>query len=190
MAVTTLTTSAKPDGSGMDVATAYKAARRKGLPADGILLLVSIPRQAMAIVKDGKVAQTYTISTSMYGTGSKDGSNRTPLGLHRIEDRFGDGQPAGRIFRQRVATDGICKPSEWSQADADDLVLSRIMRLRGMTPGLNAGAGIDSYSRCIYIHGTAQEHLLGKPASHGCVRMGNRDVVELFDRIKGKDTWC
>jgi hypothetical protein len=122
----------------------------------------------------------YPVSTSKYGIGSQAGSNKTPLGQHRIEKKFGEGAPEGMIFKARRSTGQI---AEMDAPGAGDLVTTRIMWLKGLEPGENSGRGRDSYKRYIYIHGTAEEKKIGEKASHGCIRMNNRDVIELFDRV-------
>lgn len=103
---------------------------------------------------------------------------------------IGDGAPAGMVFASRRATGSVLSRSELRSGGGPDLIVTRILRLRGLEPGRNAGRGVDSYARFIYIHGTNQEHLLGRPASHGCIRMSNRDVIDLFRRTRGRPTFC
>ncbi|KHD07795.2 hypothetical protein PN36_28985 [Candidatus Thiomargarita nelsonii] len=122
----------------------------------------------------------YPVSTSKYGIGSEAGSNKTPLGLHHIKNKIGDGAPQGMIFKARQSTKRV---AEMNAVGAGDLVTTRIMWLKGLEPGQNSGRGIDSYRRYIYIHGTAEENKIGQPASHGCVRMYNSDVIDLFERV-------
>ncbi len=122
----------------------------------------------------------YPVSTSKYGIGSQAGSNKTPLGQHRIEKKFGEGAPEGMIFRARRSTGKI---AEMNVPGAGDLVTTRIMWLKGLERGKNSGRGIDSYKRYIYIHGTAEENKISEIASHGCIRMYNRDVIDLFGRV-------
>ncbi len=124
--------------------------------------------------------KTYPISTSKYGIGSAAGSNKTPLGLHRIKNKIGDGVPQNTIFKARRNT-GI--KAIINQPNSGDLVTSRIMWLTGLEPGKNSGRGVDSYRRYIYIHGTAEEEKIGEVASHGCIRMFNKDAIDLFDRV-------
>ena len=148
------------------------------------VLLVSVKDQKMYHIKQGEVLSEYVISSSVYGEGSKDGSNKTPLGLHKVKSKFGDktpinGKMIGRVFYGKITT--IYTGN--SKSKTDD-VLSRILWLDGMEEGLNKGDGIDSYSRYIYIHGTSEEGQLGKPASHGCIRMKNKEVIELYEKIK------
>lgn len=123
--------------------------------------------------------KTYPISTSKYGIGNKAHSNKTPLGLHHIKGKIGDGAPFGTIFKGLRNTGRIAKIN----APGGDVITTRVMRLQGLEKGINLGRGIDSYKRYIYIHGTAEENKIGTPASHGCVRMYNRDVIDLFNRV-------
>jgi lipoprotein-anchoring transpeptidase ErfK/SrfK len=123
--------------------------------------------------------KTYPVSTSKYGIGNKAHSNKTPLGLHHIKGKIGDGAPSGTIFKGLQNTGRIAKIN----APGGDVITTRVMRLQGLERGINLGSGIDSYKRYIYIHGTAEENKIGIPASHGCVRMYNRDVIDLFDRV-------
>jgi lipoprotein-anchoring transpeptidase ErfK/SrfK len=130
---------------------------------------------------DGKEeVKTYSVSTSKYGIGNKADSDKTPLGQHIIKQKIGDGAPEGTIFKARKNTGKI---AEMNAPDAGDLVTTRIMWLSGLEPGKNSGSGIDSHKRYIYIHGTAEEEKIGTPASHGCVRMYNRDAIDLFERV-------
>lgn len=162
----------------------------RGLPKDGVVLIVSVPEQTMQVLRAGKRVASVPVSTSSNGVGSRYGSCRTPPGLHRVSERFGKNQPLGRVFVARAATDRICPESEWRKDTAEDLVLSRILRLTGLEKGVNLGPGIDSFNRCIYIHGTNEEHLLGKPVSHGCIRISNHRVVALYGLTAGRETWC
>ncbi len=162
----------------------------RGLPADGIVLLVSVGKQTMTVLRSGTLIATVPVSTSSNGLGNRYGSCKTPPGLHRVGERIGDGQPLGRVFVGREATDRICPESKWQTDSKEDLVLTRILRLKGLEPGVNSGPGIDSFNRCIYIHGTNEEHLLGRPASHGCIRISNHRIVALYGLTKGRETWC
>ncbi len=150
---------------------------------DGVLY-VSIAEQKMYRIKEHKIVKTYVISSSSYGVGSKTGSNKTPLGLHRIKEKFGENTPIngrmiGRVYYGKIAT--IYTDQKMSKTDD---ITSRIFWLEGLEKGTNKGEGIDSYKRYIYIHGTSEEGRLGTPASHGCIRMKNKEVIELYDKIK------
>lgn len=151
----------------------------------GEMFMVADPAyQRMYLIKNGNILKEYIISTSKYGLGSESGSNKTPVGTHRIKEKFGKGAPIGRIFRGRVDTGETAKIySDDTDIEKDD-VTTRIMWLDGVEKGVNRGGNMDSHRRYIYIHGTPEEGLLGKPASHGCIRMKNSDVIELFNLVK------
>lgn len=104
----------------------------------------------------------------------------TPPGLHRVEEKIGHNAQPWTIFRSRENTGEIWRPG----MDDENQILSRILRLRGLEEGINAGAGIDSYERYIYIHGTNHEEKIGTPMSHGCVCMKNDDIIRMFDIIE------
>lgn len=126
----------------------------------------------------------YRISTATNGLGEASGSHCTPRGRHRIADKIGAGQPLYAAFRARVPTGEIWTPALDMAEPGRDWILSRILWLEGLEPGKNAGGTVDSHDRYIYLHGTSEEYRLGTPASHGCVRMANRDVAELFDLVE------
>ena len=147
------------------------------------LLFVSIDNQKMYHIKEGAIVKKYIISSSEYGTGSVDGSNKTPLGLHKVKEKHGDnipinGKMTGRVFYGDMATIYTDKTKSIT-----DNVTSRIFWLEGLEKGKNKGEGIDSYKRYIYIHGTSEEGRLGTPASHGCIRMKNNEVIDLYKTI-------
>ncbi len=153
-------------------------------------IFVDIDNQVLFFLKKGTVKKSYNISTSSYGTGSKLNSLKTPLGEHRISEKIGKDLPIGAILKGRVWTGGIANIITENIDTDEDLVTSRILWLEGTQEGLNKGPGIDSKSRFIYIHGTAEEGLIGKPASDGCIRMYNEDVIELFAFASlGTEVW-
>lgn len=142
-------------------------------------LWVSVAEQRLRGIQDGQVRFEYPCSTAARGTGNREGSNQTPLGWHEVSDRIGDGLPQGAIFVERRHTG---KTWTASQPTTKDFVLTRILWLRGLEPGLNAGPGIDSHDRFIYIHGTPAEEKLGTPASMGCIRLSNAAMISVFDQ--------
>lgn len=143
-------------------------------------LVVSVEMQTLLVCVNDAVVERYAASTSRFGNGNRENSFKTPLGLHRIREKIGAGAPVGRIFRDREDT-GI----DWDQSlNGDNLILTRILRLEGLEEGINKGAGVDSYERLIYIHGTNREDLIGAPMSHGCVCLRNSDIIRLFDRVR------
>jgi lipoprotein-anchoring transpeptidase ErfK/SrfK len=156
-----------------------------GLKKGDSAIVVLPGEQRLYLVRaDGRILADYPVSTAAKGLGCEDGSNRTPTGVHRVAERIGDGEPIGRVFRARVPTDEIAEISEDpAYRSPEDLITTRILWLEGLEEGINRGPGVDSHDRYIYIHGTPEEERLGAPASHGCVRMRNADVIELFDLL-------
>jgi len=139
-----------------------------------MMIFVSIALQEMQLLDDsgGKI-RTYPISTSRFGLGSVPDSNYTPLGRFRIAQKIGHGTPDRTIFRSRRAV------GTWDGGHAtEDYVLTRILWLEGLDE-----KNANTFSRYIYIHGTNHEDRIGQPASHGCIRLTNVDVVDLFDRV-------
>ncbi|MFZ4394655.1 MAG: L,D-transpeptidase [Kiritimatiellia bacterium] len=168
----------------------FAAARARGLPCAGVLLVVLVPQQRLQVITRRGVWRVYRVSTAANGLGSVCGSHATPPGWHRVVRWIGAGAPGGQVFRSRLRTRRVLAPDAWRQPDGADRILSRILRLAGLEPGVNQGPGVDSYARYIYLHGTNQEQKLGTPASHGCVRLANRDMLELFAFTRRRPTWC
>jgi L,D-transpeptidase YbiS len=126
----------------------------------------------------------YPVSTAVNGLGERSGSYCTPRGRHRIAEKIGAGAPLFAAFKARVPTGEIWTPQMDAEEPGRDWILTRILWLEGQEPGRNQGGTVDSHDRYIYIHGTHEEHRIGTPASHGCIRMKNADVAELFDRVE------
>ncbi|MBC8126937.1 MAG: L,D-transpeptidase [Gloeobacteraceae cyanobacterium ES-bin-144] len=137
-------------------------------------MIVSVSDQKMLLVRDGKPIKTYKISTSKFGVGDRPGSNCTPLGRLQIAKKIGSNAVIGSVFKHRRPTGEVLKPN----APGRDPVVTRILWLTG-TEVRNR----NTYKRTIYIHGTPEERRLGSPASYGCIRMGSRDVADLFKRV-------
>ena len=134
---------------------------------------ISIGEQKLSLLDDDKVLAEYVISSAANGIGFQEGSYCTPTGRFVIQEKIGDGEALRTIFKAREPV-GV-----WDgEASGEDMVLTRIIRLHGLDP-----ENANSMERYIYIHGTNQEQLLGEPASCGCIRMSNREVVELYDAI-------
>jgi len=152
-------------------------------PQVKFVLLVSVGEQRLFLFEVGDVVRDYAVSTSRFGTGSVEGSYKTPMGAHRIVAKIGDGTPKASIFKGRKPTGKIGDIISTHEGGREDAVTSRILQLRGLEPGLNLGVGIDTLERYVYIHGTLEEGLIGESASIGCVRMRNDDVIELYDLI-------
>lgn len=142
-------------------------------------------QQLTLVCQNPEDNRQFPVSTSRYGIGQRDGSLQTPAGIHRIAAKIGDGQPPGRVFRARQAQDQICLAQDYD--GESDVITTRILWLDGLQAGVNRDGEVDSKRRYIYIHGTADEAHIGQPASIGCVRMNNRDVIELFDLVQEND---
>ncbi len=147
-------------------------------------LYVAVQRQQLFHVKNHRIVGTFNISTSKYGIGCESGSEKTPIGLHTIDTKIGDGAPIGTIFKERRNTGRVATIVTAPTSTNTDDVTTRILWLKGMESGLNRGGRNDSKSRCIYIHGTPEEGLLGTPASHGCIRMKNTEVADLYEAVQ------
>ncbi len=165
-----------------------------GIKPTDYLIVISIHEQKMTLFHKKESIITYTVSTSERGTGQVEDSLQTPLGLHCVADKIGEAAAAGAIFKGREDTGQTC-PLGSAERRGEDLILTRILRLKGLEEGFNRGYDregriVDSFERFIYIHGTNHEEQLGMPASHGCVRMGNADVIDLFERVpEGTLVW-
>lgn len=137
-------------------------------------MIVSVRDQKMLLVHDGQPVKAYKISTSKFGLGDQPGSYRTPLGRMRVAKKIGSGAPAGAVFKNRRPTGEVLQPN----AAGRDPIVSRILWLNG-TDSNNRNA----LRRYIYIHGTPEVDRLGTPTSYGCIRMGTKDVIDLYDRV-------
>jgi hypothetical protein len=145
-------------------------------------LLVSIAGQIVSLFEQNQFAKQFPCSTSRFGIGQTEGSNCTPLGLHRIAEKIGAGEPAGTVFKSRKVVGHTSQPEF-----ADAKITTRILWLEGLEPGLNKGfngdVNVDSHARYIYIHGTADQKSIGLPASHGCIHLADADLIPLFDLL-------
>lgn len=147
-------------------------------------IYVGVKRQKLYLFNEGKVIHTYDVSTSSKGAGTKEGSEMTPVGLHKIKLKYGDDVPVAGILKGRRYTGEIAKIEEKPVKTGRDEITSRIITIYGLEEGINKGGALDSYDRKIYIHGTAEEGLIGQPASHGCVRMKNTDIIDMYERVE------
>ncbi|MDX1454162.1 MAG: L,D-transpeptidase [Gammaproteobacteria bacterium] len=146
-------------------------------------LHVDIASQRLSVESGGEEIASYPVSTARNGAGEQDGSFCTPRGRHRVAEKFGGDAPLNAVFVGRAATGETWSP-ELAIAHPDrDWILTRILWLEGTEDGFNRGGAVDSRQRYIYIHGTPDSEPMGEPASHGCIRMRNADVVELFDFV-------
>ncbi|GDX10311.1 hypothetical protein LBMAG57_20830 [Verrucomicrobiota bacterium] len=137
-------------------------------------MVVSVPDQKLALYRKGQFVKLYDVSTSKFCLSSSNGSYGTPLGKHEIAKKIGGGQPLGMKFSSRRPTGEIVRPN----APGRDPIVSRILWLDG-----RERENRNSYARCIYIHGTAEEWRIGTPASYGCIRMRSRDVANLYSTV-------
>ncbi len=147
-------------------------------PRPDWLLRVSVAGQRVELWHAGTRVAEYPVSTSKFGLGFVPGSFRTPTGRFIVAEKIGANLPAGAILRGRRFTGEIFPVGEPGAKSEEDLVLTRILRLHGLDePNRN------TWERYIYFHGTNQEEQIGQPASHGCIRLRNADMVELFERV-------
>ena len=144
------------------------------------VLCVSTERQRLFWFEKGGAGHglraELVCSTSRFGIGQDEGSNRTPLGLHRIREKIGGGEEVGTIFKGRVPVGHV-------RDDPSARITTRILWLDGLEDGFNRGGKVDTHRRYVYIHGTGDESTLGRPDSHGCVHLGAADLVPLFDAV-------
>ena len=145
---------------------------------------VDISQQRMYLFNQNKLVKSYPVSTSSFGEGQIENSFKTPLGKHVISELFGTNVDKNEIFVNRVLINRKATIIDNSIDTDNDFITSRIMWLKGLEDGKNLGGNVDSYSRYIYIHGTQEEGLIGKKASHGCIRLFNHDVIELYELIE------
>lgn len=139
---------------------------------------IDIARQELLL--DGR---TYAVSTASNGVGERNGSFCTPRGRHIVRAKIGAGQPLGAVFVRRRPTGEIWTPELHARYPGRDWMLTRLLWLSGCEPGFNRLGNVDTMRRMIYIHGTHDLAELGKPGSHGCIRMRNADIAELFDLV-------
>ena len=154
------------------------------------LLLISLQEQTMRrfTLQDGayQLSHRYAISSSAKPPSCQADSFGTPTGLHAIADCIGQQAPLGMVFEARTAI-GKCYWELSPERGEKNLITSRILRLKGLEPGLNSGPNCDSYDRYIYIHGTNHEARIGRPFSSGCIELYNTDIVELFELMHSED---
>jgi hypothetical protein len=161
---------------------AYKTIEALGIKPTSQILLISIAEQKLYHISEGQQLATYSISTGKKPPSCIENSFGTPLGLHQIVEKIGEGEPSGMVFKGR-------KPigKHFSELPPEEqhhnLVTTRILRLRGLELGKNAGQGCDTFNRFVYIHGTNREDGIGTPMTAGCPVLSNVDIVTLFDAI-------
>jgi len=167
----------------------FDACKKNEAAPTRFTLIVSIADQTVSLfenssaplrlgVEDYQFVKKLPCSTSRFGVGQIEGSNRTPLGLHRIAEKVGAGEPAGTVFKSRMVIGHTSQPEF-----ADAKITTRILWLEGLEPGFNRGGSVDSHARYIYIHGTADQKSIGKPTSCGCIHLADTDLTLLFDLL-------
>lgn len=144
-------------------------------------MTVKAANQTAELWDDNRIVKTYVISTALNGLSCNEGSYCTPTGKLRVASKIGQNLPIGGVLRSRIATGEIWSkdPTNPLASSEEDLVLTRLLWLEG-----SEEHNSNTFKRYIYLHGTNQEHLLGQPASHGCIRFSNQDIVEVFDALQ------
>lgn len=145
---------------------------------------VSIAQQQMRLYRGAALRAQWPISSASAGAGQQQGSGCTPTGLHRIRVKIGASEPVNAVFVGRRPTGEVYTPALAQAHPERDWILTRILWLQGLEWGHNRGGAVDSLKRYIYIHGTPDSEPMGQPASHGCIRMRNSDLLELFAQVE------
>jgi lipoprotein-anchoring transpeptidase ErfK/SrfK len=149
-----------------------------------VRIRISIAEQRLALFDDsGRVVSDYPVSTAGKGAGEERGSYCTPRGAHVIRAKIGAGCAANTVFVARRPTGELYTPQLGEQFPGRDWILTRILWLSGCEPGRNRLGSVDTMRRYVYIHGSPDATAMGEPGSHGCIRMRNADIVELFARV-------
>lgn len=151
-----------------------------------IWLYISVREQILYVMRGDERVKAYAISTAKNGVGCEQDSYKTPMGLHKIEQKIGEHCEIGEVIKGREPTGCLATPNFSQTPTNKDLITSRILWLKGLEPAVNCGDGVDSFHRYIYIHGTHEEGLIGLPVSKGCIRMFNKDIVKLFECVNEK----
>lgn len=146
-------------------------------------LVINITNQTLTVTCDGSILKSYGISSAKNGVGEMRGSYQTPRGEHYIRAKIGAGAAPNTVFVKRRPTGEIYSPNLKAAFPERDWILTRIFWLCGQEKGKNRLGEVDTMRRYIYIHGTPDEVVMGEPGSHGCIRMQNLDIIELFDQI-------
>ena len=144
---------------------------------------IDVAKQELRLLNGSKLLKKYSVSTAKKGVGEQNGSFCTPRGKHIIRAKIGAGQPPNAVFVRRRPTGELWSPELGAKYPGRDWMLTRILWLSGCEPGRNRLGDVDTMRRYIYLHGSPDSAEMGKPGSIGCVRMRNRDIVELFDLV-------
>lgn len=142
-------------------------------------IFVKISEQKLYFFADQKLVKIFDVSTSRAPASCIENSEGTPLGLHKIAEKIGDGEAADTVFKARKPAGRLADQSP--EDKAKNLIMCRILRLRGLEEGRNSGGNVDSYARYVYMHGTNQEDKIGTPNSHGCILVKSADLLWLFE---------
>jgi len=170
------------EGQPQPLTNFFDACKKNHVALTPFFLVVNVAEQTISLFEQNQFVKKFACSTSRFGIGQTEGSNRTPLGLHRIAEKIGAGEPAGTVFKARKVVGHTSQPGL-----ADAKITTRLLWLEGLEAGLNKasrdGVTVDSYGRYIYIHGTADQSSIGRPASHGCIHLADADLIPLFDLL-------
>tara|TARA_Y200000002_G_scaffold370394_1_gene365820 strand:- start:2116 stop:2730 length:615 start_codon:yes stop_codon:yes gene_type:complete len=146
-------------------------------------IYIGIKRQKLYFFEANIISKIYKVSTSLKGAGNEISSYKTPLGLHFIYEKIGNNAPIGTLFINKKNTNKIVEIDSLTLNQNKDEITTRLMSLMGKELNINKGGRVDTFKRGIYIHGTSNEKSIGKPSSHGCIRMKNNDIIELFNSV-------
>jgi len=146
-------------------------------------IIVNIKKQELQYWNNDQLESSYSISTAKNGVGETQGSECTPRGRHIIRAKIGNGTAINSIFIGRRFTNEIFNEDLRKQFPERDWILTRILWLSGTEPGINRLGNVDTMQRYIYIHGCPDKDVMGQPSSHGCIKMRNSELIELFDKV-------
>jgi lipoprotein-anchoring transpeptidase ErfK/SrfK len=146
-------------------------------------IVIDPAKQELTLFEDERVLKRYSVSTAKNGLGEKNGSFRTPRGRHIVRAKIGTGQPENAVFVRRRPTGEVWSRELHERHPGRDWMLTRLLWLSGCEPGRNRLGNVDTMRRYIYIHGSPETAEMGRPGSIGCIRMRNRDIVELFELV-------
>lgn len=159
-------------------------------PAEATWLEIDTAAQRLVVWQGDEAGVCYAVSTATAGTGQQEGSGQTPLGWHYVRAAIGAGRPPGTVFRGRRPTGELYSEALAAAHPGRDWILTRILWLCGLEPGVNRGGEVDSQRRYIYLHGTPPSEPMGQPRSHGCIRLHDADLLALFAlAVPGTPVW-
>ena len=153
-----------------------------GLNLADHVLIASVRHQTINHFQYGKSVKAYVMSSSKRPPSCAEGSLGTPWGLHEVCEKIGEGEALGTVFEGRASI-GLRYWECEREKREENLITTRILRLRGLQPRVNSGGQVDTYNRYVYVHGTNHEDRLGSPSSSGCLQLGNKEALELFDIV-------